>query len=333
MPKRFAFPILAILVAFGLYSAYWFYARSQIQSYVESWEAEQVAAGYEVEHTDIRVGGYPYRFSVAAEEVVIRAPETEGGWMLTLDSFEANALPYDFSHWIVSLGENFSLQRAGEGMAFSASSARFSIAGDGNVTNQIGISLEDLTVQGTGNAQPGFTSASAIGLSAATRETGEMRVQVQLDEVQLVADAVDPILVNSFGDRVEIMRADFILTEWPELARSVDLAAWAAVSGQFTLRGFEIDWGRLNMAAEGQLMLDPELRPSGRLSLNLLDPEAVVDAIIESGSVSRESAGALRLVAQSAPRSDTGTSIPLSFRNGGVFFGPVRLGEVGPVLP
>lgn len=332
MPKRFAFPILAVLVAFALYSAYWVYARGQIESYVNDWEAEQLAAGYDIEHSNIRIGGYPYRFSVAADEVVMRAPEAEGGWVLSLDSFEANALPYDFSHWIVALGENFSLERDGDGMAFTASSARFSIAGEARVTNRIGISIEGLSVTGIGNAQPALTSAGIIGLSAIARDTGEMLVQVQLDAVQLVPDAVDPILINSFGDHVDVVRADFILTEWPELARSADLAAWARASGEYTLRGFEIDWGRLNMAAEGQMSLDSQLRPSGRLSLNLLDPEAVVDAIIESGSVSQESAGALRLVAQSAPRSDTGTSIPLSFRNGGVFFGPVRLGDVGPVL-
>ncbi|MEE2525999.1 DUF2125 domain-containing protein [Hyphobacterium sp. HN65] len=332
MPKRFAFPILAVLVVFALYSAYWVYARSEIEAYVENWQAEQLAAGYQIEHADIRIGGYPYRFSVASNDVVIRAPETEGGWILALDSFEANALPYDFSHWVVSLGEQFSLEQNGDGMAFTARSARFSIAGEANVTNRIGVSIEGLSIAGIGDARPAITSAGNIGLSAATRDTGEMLVQVQLDNVELAPGSVDPILVNSFGTSVTVLRADFILTEWPELARSADLAVWAQASGQSTLRGFEIDWGRLDMAAEGQMTLDSQLRPSGRLSLNLLDPEAVVDAIVESGSVSEESAGALRLVAQSAPRSDTGTSIPLSFRNGGVFFGPVRLGEVGPVL-
>jgi len=34
MPKRFAIPILAILFIFGLYSAYWVYARSEIIRFV-----------------------------------------------------------------------------------------------------------------------------------------------------------------------------------------------------------------------------------------------------------------------------------------------------------
>jgi hypothetical protein len=332
MPKRFAFPVLAIVVVLFLYTAYWFYARGQIANYVEDWEAEQRAAGFQIEHGDLRIGGFPYRFSVATDNLIVRAPESEGGWRLALDRFEANALPYDFEHWIVSLGERLELSAEGEGLAFTASQARFSVSGEQGVTQRIGASIDALEISGIGSMVPAVRSAGQVRLSAATHETGELAMQAQLDNVALAEDQIDPILAQSFGDTITLLQADFSLTEWPALAASADLAAWSRASGQSTLRAFNIDWGRLDLEAEGQVSLDTQLRPVGRISLSLLDPEAIVDAMIEIGAISQENAGAMRLVAQSAPRSDNGTAIPLSFRNGGVYFGPVRLGDVGPVL-
>lgn len=331
MPKRFAIPLLAILIVLGLYSAYWVYARSEIVRYVEAWEAAQIEAGFSIDHNDLRVGGYPYRFSVSAENVVMRAPEIDGGWVLELNAFEANAMPYDFSHWIISLGDTVRFQQGDQGLALTTENARFSVSGADGVTQRIGSQITNLQIESLGSAPVSVTDVEALRLSAATGESGDMTIRLQLDGVQLAAEQIDPILAGSFGDHITQLQADVVISQWPELARSADLGTWARAGGVYSLREFHIGWGRLNMDAEGEMGLDEALRPTGRISLNILDPEAVVDAMIESGAISEENSGALRLVAQSAPRSDAGTAIPLSFRNGGVYFGPVRLGETGSI--
>ncbi|WP_421790491.1 DUF2125 domain-containing protein [Hyphobacterium sp.] len=332
MPKRFAFPVFAILIVLLAYTGYWFYARGQIAQSVAEWEAVQVAAGYEISHSPVEIGGFPYRFSVATDAVVIQAPAREGGWTIELESFRANALPYDFSHWIISLGNTARLEQGGQALDFMFGDARFSVSGNGGVTQRIGAEVSAMTIQADGPASSVVTGVSDLRLSAATSETGEMAVRVQLDEVGLAEEGIDPVLFAAFGDEITRLQADFVISQWNELARSADLAAWSQADGQYTLREFHIDWGRLDMDAEGQMTLDEALRPQGRISLNLLDPEAVVDALIETGSISQENAGAMRLVAQSAPRGENGTAVPLAFRNGGVYFGPVRLGAVGPVI-
>jgi len=331
MPKRFAVPILAILFVLGIYSAYWVFARAQIVQYVEDWEAAQVEAGFEIEHTDVRVGGYPYRFSVSADDVVMRAPQNEGGWIVRLTAFEANAMPYDFSHWIISLGETLRFEQGGHGMSLTAANARFSVSGTDGVTQRIGVEISRLAIEPIGDIGANVSSVGNVRLSATTGENGEMAIRTQLDDIVLVNEVIDPVLASSFGDQVTQVQADFVISQWPVLTSNADLAAWSSAEGALTLREFHIGWGRLILNAEGEMSLDDALRPSGRISLNLLDPEAIVDAMIESGAISRENSSALRLVAQSAPRSENGTSIPLSFRNGGVFFGPVRLGQVGSI--
>jgi len=331
MPKRFAIPILAILFIFGLYSAYWVYARSEIIRFVGDWEAAQIEAGFTLEHNNLRVGGYPYRFSVSADDLVMRAPEIDGGWVLELNGFEANAMPYDFSHWILSLGDTIRFQQGGQGLALMTENARFSVSGSDGVTQRIGADVSNLQIESLGSAAVSVTDIEALRLSAATGEDGDMIFRTQLEGVQLAGDQIDPVLSGSFGDYITGLQADFVISHWPELARSADLGTWARAGGVYSLREFHIGWGRLNMDAVGELGLDEALRPTGRISLNLLDPEAVVDAMIESGAIAEQNSRALRLVAQSAPRSDAGTAIPLSFRNGGVYFGPVRLGETGSI--
>lgn len=331
MPKRFAIPILAILTVLGLYSAYWVYARGQIVQYVEDWRAAQIEAGFMIEHSAVRVGGFPYRFAVSAEDVVMRAPEIDGGWVLELNSFEADAMPYDFSHWIITMGDTLRFQQDGQGLALMSEGARFSVSGTDGVTQRIVANISNLTIEGLGNSQAVISSIGTVRLGAATGADGNMAIRVQLDEVALVGEEIDPVLIDSFGDRISLLRAHFVISQWAALASSADLAAWSRAEGVYSLREFHIAWGRLNMAAEGDMGLDEALRPTGRISLNLVDPEAVVDAMIESGAISEENSGALRLVAQTAPRGDNGTAIPLSFRNGGVYFGPVRLGQVGSI--
>ncbi|GJL96780.1 MAG: hypothetical protein DHS20C06_05970 [Hyphobacterium sp.] len=329
MPKRFAVPVLAILVVFGAYSAYWVYARGQIEAYVDNWETAQMEAGFTIEHSNVRVGGFPYRFSVSADDIVMRAPERDGGWMIEVNSFEANALPYDFTHWIISLGDTMQLEQNGAGLALMAEHARFSISGTDGITQRIGAEIDNLEIAGLGDARSTVSGLSSLRLNAVTTDDGVMAIRLHLEGVDLVASEIDPTLASSFGDYISQLRADFTISQWNALAETADLAAWSNAQGLFRLRQFQTDWGRLNLSADGEMALDGRLRPAGRLSLNLLDPEAVVDALIESGAISRENSGALRLVAQSAPRDEDGTAIPLSFRNGGIYFGPVRLGEVG----
>lgn len=331
MPKRFAIPILAILFVLGLYTAYWVYARSQIVRYVNDWEVAQVEGGFTIEHNNLRVGGYPYRFSVSADDLVMLAPDIDGGWVLELNGFEATAMPYDLSHWIISLGDNVRFQKDGQGLALMTENARFSVSGEDGVTQRIGAQISNLQIESLGSAAVSVTAVEALRLSAATGEDGNMAIRMQLDGVQLAGDQINPVLAGSFGDYITLLQTDFVISHWPELARNADLAAWTRAGGVYSLREFHIGWGRLDMDAEGELELDEALRPTGRISLNLLDPEAVVDAMIESGAIAEQNSGALRLVAQSAPRTDAGTAIPLSFRNGGVYFGPVRLGETGSI--
>ena len=87
-----------ILGLFALYTAYWLYARGVIESEVEIWIAEQEAAGYQIDHQSLAVGGFPYRFSVRLTAPDIRAPAGDGGWRTEMGAVTAHALPYDFSH-------------------------------------------------------------------------------------------------------------------------------------------------------------------------------------------------------------------------------------------
>lgn len=331
MPKRFAIPVLAILVVLGAYSAYWVYARGQIETYVNNWEAAQIEAGFTIEHSNIRIGGFPYRFSVSADDIVMRAPERDGGWMVELNSFEANALPYDFTHWIISLGDTMQMEQGGAGLSLMAEHARFSISGTDGITQRIGAEIDNLVIAGIGDTNSTVSGLTTLRLNAVSSDDGIMAIRLHLEGVGLVASEIDPTLANSFGDHITQLRGDFTISQWNALAESADLAVWSDAQGLLRLHQFQIDWGRLNLSADGEMALDESLRPAGRLSLNLIDPEAVVDALIESGAISRENSGALRLVAQSAPRDEDGTAIPLSFRNGGIYFGPVRLGAVGSI--
>ncbi len=94
-------PIVGVIALLALYTAYWFFAQSSIQREVGDWIEDQESAGYAVAFDELRVIGFPYRFQIEVTNPDIRAPQGDGGWHARFPALQANALPYDFSHWIV----------------------------------------------------------------------------------------------------------------------------------------------------------------------------------------------------------------------------------------
>ena len=117
------------------------------------------------------------------------------------------------------------------------------------------------------------------------------------------------------------------MTEWSALAADGDAGLWARAGGRVIVRGAQLVWGPARLEGDGDLTLDNQARPDGRLSVTLFEPEALVDALVAGGLVSSDQGEALRLAALMAPRRDGGVALPFRLQNGGVFLGPARLAD------
>lgn len=326
---KFILPVAGIVLLLIGYSGYWFYAAGRVGEEMRAWILDKEEAGYEIDYTDLRVTGFPYRFQIQLIEPHFRAPPSDGGWDAQLAGLQANALPYDFSHWIVSFDGPLMLE-SGEVLEINASNARMSRkSGRDGRTQRIGAEIRDLTLRAVTGEPPAIEAIDALFLSGVVADDDSLRLRMEASGLRArQGDPDEPGLTRGFGDTGELARTELIFTEWTALARDGNAAAWSQAGGRMQIVQAELEWGPAQLSGEGDLTLDRQARPDGRISLRIADPDALTEALIEGEVIAAANGEALRLATMLAPRSSDGVSLPFTLRDGAIYLGPVRLGSL-----
>jgi hypothetical protein len=328
-----------LLIPFGLliavvvlHGAYWFVASGQIKTRAVDWIATQEAAGYQIEHEGLSVSGYPFRFSLRVEAARIAAPAAEGDWRASVPQVAATAQFYNLNHWIVTPDGPIVLEAQTEGgparWRLTSQSARLSLAASGGATTRIGASVDDLVLEVEAGPRPALEAVDSLALSGFLDRDDTLALRIQADGLRLAADVLDAPLEAAFGRELQVIRMDAALSEFAALARSGDPAEWRRAQGVLQINRTQLIWGVIDLAGSGDLALDDDLLPAGRLSMVVNDPETLITALVEAGLVHDEQGDALRLAALMAPRREGGVALPLRLQGGAVFLGPARLSSV-----
>tara|TARA_R110002096_G_scaffold34782_1_gene99159 strand:- start:647 stop:1684 length:1038 start_codon:yes stop_codon:yes gene_type:complete len=329
---RVLMPILLIAGLIIAYTGYWFYVRGEIIEASEAWITEQADAGYVIRRERLDVGGFPFGFDVVLTAPSVHAPEGEGNWTAHAERLTAHALPYDFSRWVIDVSSPIMMEFDAPVQTthrIETDRARLSLSGNGDTTQRIGVEIDGLNIRTLqGNPRPA-QAVDALRMVAEITDGQTMHVEAAISGLDLNEEYDGSRIRDSFGYHVELARIDFSIDQWPELARDGDLREWSRADGEITIETFQLDWGDLDMSMDGEFGLDDALSPEGRMSLYLLDPALVSARLEESGIITADGARAVQLLAQAAPRDDRGSALPLSLRRGGIYLGPVRIGETG----
>ncbi len=319
-------PFVGLIVVVVAHAAYWTYAASQIEKAALEWIETQQAAGYEVGYDSLRVGGYPFRFALRAQAPRLTAPTAEGGWTAEVEQLSASAQFYDLNHWIVSPSGVGQVESQGETYRVTSDSARLSLRASDGTTARIGASVDNLVIETAESREPTITAMGSLVLTGFLDDTDQLMLRLQIEDIVLGEDALDPAMANAFGRSASLMRLDAAITQWSALARRADPLDWRLANGALVINQSQLIWGPAELSGDGEIGLDADLQPEGRLSIVVTDPETLISALEEAGMVIDEQGAALRLAALMAPRQDGGIPLPLRLREGGVFFGPARIG-------
>ena len=320
-------PFAALLGVIVLHAAYWTYAAGQIEQRALAWIEVQQAAGYTVEHQGVRVGGYPFRFSLQATAPSLTAPATEGGWTAGVERFAASAQFYDLNHWIITPDGQGEIIADGQIYQLVADRARLSFRARDGATHRIGASIETLIVTGAEGQEPAVRAVEQLALSGFLDEADQLALRIQLSGVTLGGDVAEPGVSEAFGEEIALARMEVVVSRWSALARVADPEEWRRADGALIVNQAQLIWGPAELSGDGQIGLDADLLPEGRLSVVVTDPETLITALEGAGLVYDEQGEALRLAAIMAPRREGGIALPFRLREGGVFLGPARIGD------
>lgn len=328
-------PFGALILAIIVHGIYWMVASNGIKSAAEDWITSQESAGYTIAHDGVRVGGYPFRFTIVVSRPDITAPQSDGGWNARFDRVAASAQFYALGHWIVTLGESGELATQIDGEAarysLSAESARFSLRMRDGVTHEVGAEVTQFAMEALEGPAPVIVGLETFLLTGRTGDDDTLRARIQTKGTVFNDTVLSTPLREAFGDTAQLFRLDAELSQFSALARAGDPRAWTRAGGRMLVNGAQLDWGPATLVGQGDITLDRESRPAGRLSVVVSDPESLISALEAAGMVQEDQGAALRLAAMMAPRRDQGIALPFRLQDGGLFLGPARIGSIQPL--
>ncbi|WP_421857000.1 DUF2125 domain-containing protein [Oceanicaulis sp.] len=333
-PRRLGLyvPFGLLAVAVLVHAIYWVMMSGQIRQSAQTWIDDRIAAGYAIDYSTMTVRGYPFRFTLHLSDYEISAPADAGGWRIAVDNGTASAQFYNLNHWIVGLNERVVLGTTVEGepaqYELRSEQARFSLITRNGVTRQIGAEITALQVQALSGPQPPTSAIERVAMTGRISETGDFLSGIIVEGLRFDDSRLDDPLQAAFGGTVQLYQLDSVLTEFDTLSLAGDPLAWTRADGRLIIRQTRLDWGPAALTGAGEVTLDRQIRPAGRLSVVVSDPESLITALEDARLVYDEQGAALRLAAMMAPRRDDGIALPFLLQDGGLFLGPARIGDL-----
>ncbi len=323
--------ILWLVVALSIaFSGYWFVGARSVRMGVEAALSTMRAEG-RVEYSDLSVGGFPGRFDVTLHAPRLTDPAHGIGWSAPF--FQAFALSYNPGH-LIAVWPNTQSLTIGSATATVESvdmraSAKFGVSPSLPFHNMIFVAtgpkvstdLADITV-----------TATEARLAARSAEGGETAYEVGGELSNLLASGadlppgIDPAPANLHLDAIATLSAplDRLAVE-----KSPRLTA-------LSLGDLHLVWGKIDLRGRGNLVIAPDGRPEGRIDMTVVGWRKALQSAIALGLVAREVGPTwdrlLGMMAQGGDDPET-LSIPLDFRAGLMFLGPLPLGAAPTFSP
>ena len=317
-----------IVLAALAWSAYWYIGATALErALTDSIDAAR-AEGIEVETDSLNVTGFPNRFDSMIDGLSVHFPQSGVTWSVPF--LQVFALSYRPNQVVLALPPEQRLTGPFGEATLTTERAR----GSATVAPTTDLTLDHGNiVVDTARLVSNGVEMTATRILAATRlppedDSGRSHnIGITLDDVQL-----PPALAERLGDTAASLIDGATMDATVIFDRPVDLAVYRgaplSVEG-FEIANLKVDWGDVGLDASGDLAVGADGFITGTLETRLRNWQAVVRIAAEAGLIQAGNRAqveqALGLVSMMSS-GDGGLSLPLSFRDGRTFLGPVPLG-------
>ncbi len=328
---------LALVLAGGLLSAYWFWSAGQLAERIAAWTEEQRARGYDITYQGPEVGGFPFRLTTRFEQPRVASPR---GWRWAGPSVRGRAdlwapftIHVDFSglHRVEQLREG---ETAKAEVEAARAGAVLHLQDSGRID------------RGTAKAE-GVELRRADGMFSAEWLTASLGPLVpadgdRLQELAFAGQARGVLLpeerAGPLGPRLEHIAFEATLVgDIPPGDGREMLERWRDSGGVLKLGRLELTWDTLNLEGDGSVGLDAKLRPEGAFATRTRGAVETIDKLIAAGllDVGLAVPAKIGMIALGGRRDENGNRIvalPVILREGRLFLGPAPLIRISPVL-
>jgi hypothetical protein len=287
--RLFFMPVL-LLIAAAAWSAFWFYAASQVDAKADAWRAHEAKSGRVYDCAQRTVAGFPFRLEVRCNGASVSLISQTAGQAAAQAPITAQlaeilvvAQVYDPTRLIAEFTAPATVSdRGGQpSMAVNWSKARSSVVGLPAVPQRASIVFDDAEINRfNGSVQAPLAHAKHIELhgrlaegSAVDHPVIETVLQIEGGSLQ----EVHPLLTQPFDADVRAMLSglkDFSPKPWPVRFREIQ-----AAGGHVEIVQSRIAQGDLVAVAAGTLGLSANGRLDGELQMTVAGIEKVIPAL------------------------------------------------------
>lgn len=331
-------PLVIVLLLAALWTGGWFYAANRAETVIAGWIEREARDGRHYDCGSRQIGGYPFRFEVRCTDPTVTLPSGEGPVALKARHLVAVAQVYQPDLIIAEATGPMTVAIGGQPpMVADWSLLQASARGRPRDPQRISLVVDGLKLDrpsGTGSepvARAQRVEAHARKQSNAPPDNPAFDLAgraIELALPELPALRGRPVNVDATG----VLRGLGDLAAKPLPQRLRD---WQAAGGRLEITNVRVQQGDAVAVAKGDIGLTPNGRLDGTVQLLVAGLDQLLGAILGQGdSPGRGQAGlmtGLRMLGRAELEGKRALSVPVVFREGRVFFGPIPVGQTAPL--
>ena len=285
--RLFIMPVL-LLIGAAAWTAFWFYAASQVEVSADAWRAQEAKSGRVYDCAKRSVAGFPFRLEVRCDGASVSLVSQTAGAAQTpitakLGEILVVAQVYDPKLLIAEFTAPATLSEGGgpSSMRVNWSKARSSVVGLPAVPQRASIVFDDAEIDRVNaSAQTPLGRAKLIELHGRLAEGSALDRPVIETVLKIAAGSVQevhPLLAQPFDADVRMMLSglkDLSPKPWPQRFREIQ-----AAGGHVEIVQSRVAQGDVVAVAAGTLGLNAQGRLDGELQMTVAGVEKIIPAL------------------------------------------------------
>jgi hypothetical protein len=287
--RLFIAPVLLVIAAVA-WTAFWFYAASQVDVKADAWRAHEAQSGRVYDCAKRSVAGYPFRLEVRCDGASVSLVSQTAGQAAaqtpvtaTLGEILVVAQVYDPKLLIAEFNAPATISDRGAqpSMTVNWSKARASVVGLPDTPQRASIVFDDPEIDRVNSSvQAQLARAKHIELHGRFAEGSSLDHPVIETVFRIERGSlqdVHPLLAEPFDAEVRTLLSglkDFSPKPWPERFREIQ-----AAGGHAEIVQSRVQQGDLIAVATGSLGLSAQGRLDGELQMTVTGLEKVIPAL------------------------------------------------------
>jgi hypothetical protein len=320
-----------LLLAFGAYTAFWFYVAGRIDDGLGQWADTMRAQNLDFAWRETRISGYPLAFRIELSDALLRETAARPGGELRVPLLSASTAPWSFRTWRLVAPSGLSATAGPPGAPVATLEAG---AATGSVVLGEGHSMTlDLDLQAP-VLDAGVRVAARNAVLRLTvpehppQTHAEPTAAIGLHLQDVTVPGLPAPLDNPLDD-VELKTT--LMGPVPPGPPRAAAQAWRDAGGTLELDRLAIRAGALALSGSGTMALDPQLQPEAAFSGTIEGADELLAALVQAGRLRANDAGlarlALAMLAKPGTNGRPQISTSFTIQDGQMRLGPVNLGK------